>query len=375
VKSEIKYEPEVVLSQLAWSKIHEWVKIAPGEISGLGSVTRESEDVFYVDDVYLLEQECDASETELKEEPLAKFLSEWDASGKDVADLRFWWHSHANMAAFWSGQDDRCVENCKNSAFWVSMVINKKNEHLTRVDFWNPFRMKFDQVDLSVRYPSIDVVEQCKEDYERCVTHVTYYTRFASRTTYMKPGWNGYGADWWPDGDDDVVAVYHKDGGYFTPGKDGLVQISAEDKARADTTLKKPDQDNWKKYAERIADEEKAEKEARRGSKSRPKNLDSAVSLVDDDEVMDEDVGVIMVHGDKYNLADLYDAIAEVDPHELEDISSGKLDPAVAIHKYPSLSEDELVTAAKFIAACKKTGEDPWELTGFLKINASEFMS
>lgn len=106
-------------------KIHHWVDKSPVEVSGLGKITRQEGGDLLVTDVYLLDQENTATDTELDANAISKLMFET----KDVeGDLSFWWHSHVNMGVFWSSTDMEAIHQLGEYGYVVASVFNKKKE-------------------------------------------------------------------------------------------------------------------------------------------------------------------------------------------------------------------------------------------------------
>lgn len=182
---------KIEYSNTAWDKIMTWVDITSEEISGLGCVKRKDDGSFYVYDVFLLIQDNTSSFTDIDDEALMKLM--WEITEKDDADdgtrfndLKYWWHSHSNMSTFWSGQDEKCIqEKLIHANWWLSTVHNKKNEIDTRFDIADP-PTRFDDLKVSLkRQIPKSLTDFCKKEYEEKVTE--------NHSRYTPPNtWNDY---------------------------------------------------------------------------------------------------------------------------------------------------------------------------------------
>ena len=123
------------------SRIMEYAQAADGEISGFGSINRNT-DIF--DKLFpILPQKCSGGETDMDAEFLHLFTTSGQSATYDV-----WWHSHANGGTFWSGQDESCINELGKSLCAggniprpiLSIVVNKKRGYLARVDIFKPVR-------------------------------------------------------------------------------------------------------------------------------------------------------------------------------------------------------------------------------------------
>ena len=107
-----------------------WVDECDKEISGFGKVVVKDGN-YWVIEAYLLEQEVSAATTDIDAESLAKLMGE---TMKEEGHLNFWWHSHVNMGAFWSGTDTDTIREIGEAGFCLATVFNKRRE--TRTAFY-----------------------------------------------------------------------------------------------------------------------------------------------------------------------------------------------------------------------------------------------
>lgn len=121
--------PIVHLDEHVFQKIMYWCRKAGNfEVSGLGSVVYDPKtNVFHVNEVYLLEQENTGTTTDLDAEAIGKLEFEHHKS-KTPGELRFWWHSHADMQVFWSGTDMATIKQLGQGGWFLNTVFNKKEE-------------------------------------------------------------------------------------------------------------------------------------------------------------------------------------------------------------------------------------------------------
>lgn len=125
---------ELVVPDVAWRKIINYAKAAGNmEISGFADITynKETQEVL-VGKVYLIEQTVGGATVHMDEEDVSKF--QLDLVKKGVKQLpQLWWHSHVDMDAFFSAQDQETSENLQNDSFSVSLVVNKRGEAHARM--------------------------------------------------------------------------------------------------------------------------------------------------------------------------------------------------------------------------------------------------
>lgn len=164
----------VKFTEVTWRKIQAWVGMTTKEISGMGLVKQEDNEL-YVYDVFLIEQENTSSYTDIDDTALLKLFNELlsadDAdNGNRIDNFKFWFHSHANMGVFWSGTDDGCIEKVMQSAPWfVSAVFNREGAVRVRMDFKTP-RIKIDDLTWKIeRLIPDEIMDFCKKEFEEKV--------------------------------------------------------------------------------------------------------------------------------------------------------------------------------------------------------------
>jgi hypothetical protein len=118
----------VRITPKAHAEIMHYVHKASGEVSGLGRIERASDGTMVVTKVYLLDQENGAASTDISQDAVAKLLFETRA---DAGSLNFWWHSHVNMACFWSGTDLDTIRQLGDNGYILSTVFNKQGDYRT----------------------------------------------------------------------------------------------------------------------------------------------------------------------------------------------------------------------------------------------------
>ena len=127
-------KPKVYMTISALKRLAGYVDAANHEISGLGAVNKWS-DGFLISEIFFLRQRAFNAYTELKSEDLAEFLIDWVKDGNDPEEIRFWWHSHADMEVFWSDIDDYTATHFHNRLMF-SLVVNRSGDFLLRMDIF-----------------------------------------------------------------------------------------------------------------------------------------------------------------------------------------------------------------------------------------------
>jgi len=194
----------VLIAPAAEQRIRHWTSLARGEVSGLGTVGPHG-DGLLVKEVYLLEQRCTGSHTELDDEAVAALLVDLDAQGIDTCAVRFWWHSHGGMQSFWSSTDDSCIEGLANDNYTVSLVTNKRGQDRVRVDQYTPIRLSVDEVPLRLHHEDLGLFGACEAEFREKVEELTLFTRRGRRRGRQvdKMTRVGFTAPPWPDHHDE----------------------------------------------------------------------------------------------------------------------------------------------------------------------------
>lgn len=103
------------------------------EVSGIG-IVEVINGQLVVTRQFLLEQEVGPAHTDLDAAAIAKIEFSLLQQGID-AMLCFWWHSHVNMGAFWSGQDLTTIKEMGQKGLCLATVYNKKGESKSAIAY------------------------------------------------------------------------------------------------------------------------------------------------------------------------------------------------------------------------------------------------
>jgi hypothetical protein len=186
---------EIVYKKECWQKIMCWVNESNFEVSGFGTVEIKK-DHLLVTEVFLLKQENTSAETELDAEAICKLEYECHQAGVK-APLKLWWHSHVDMAVFWSGTDMKAIKQIGSQGWMVATVFNKKEETRSAIYLSDPFPIFEDDIDTSVEedLPSQAMMKKWKDEYKEKVSN---YTWVPAATTVAN------GQVVWPDRTNDI---------------------------------------------------------------------------------------------------------------------------------------------------------------------------
>lgn len=174
---------KLYLTPYASKKLRYYVDQCPEEISGFGKVEvmrHEGEPYLVVTDLLILEQECSGAHSTMDEDSIGKLLYELTKNGEDLSVWRLWWHSHADMRAFFSGTDTSTIDSSREFTYLVSLVTNHAGDYVARIDFFDPLRLE-EELEVEI-LPEVDeeLKALCKKEIEEKVSlsesRAGYYT-------------------------------------------------------------------------------------------------------------------------------------------------------------------------------------------------------
>ena len=192
--------PNVFITPLAKQKLDLYIYCCKDEISGFGTVD-EVDDGFLITDVFILKQECSSANSDMDSKDVSTFLVEAVKSGFDPSKIKLFWHSHADSGVFWSGTDDRTIDELSES-WLISIVGNRSLNYLVRLDLYGKIRFTADDIGLQV----IGVYdEELRKQVEAEIEEKVTTRAYAYYSSYRKPkgGSDNYYCydDWdWVDG-------------------------------------------------------------------------------------------------------------------------------------------------------------------------------
>ena len=164
------YNISIAIKEKALKKIQNFIELAPGEISGLGTISKQYNH-FIIEDVFLFKQQNTSASTTLDVEEITAMLVGKMQKNEDVSNIKLWWHSHANMGVFWSGTDDSTINNFDNKEYLISLVSNKEGQILCRFDLYHPIRLTIDDIKYTIIFDEEnDLKEECKKEYDEKIT-------------------------------------------------------------------------------------------------------------------------------------------------------------------------------------------------------------
>lgn len=146
---------KVEIEESACRKIMDITMASKGECSGFGMVKKQGNS-FLIYDVVIPKQSNSASHTEIDVDAMCEMMSDMAMEGKDTADWKCWWHSHADFNVFYSGTDNATIESfmefvSPENAYLISIVVNHAGDMVCRLDIAHPLRMTMEGVKCDIK--------------------------------------------------------------------------------------------------------------------------------------------------------------------------------------------------------------------------------
>jgi hypothetical protein len=123
--------PRILISDHAYRRMCLIVELAPKEVGWLGTAERMPSGNFYIDEIFVPEQEVTGTETDPTDEGQFKIMNELAEMGEEgmqkIEKLRFWGHSHVHMMTSPSGTDENTPLNYQRLGlpWFIRGIFNK----------------------------------------------------------------------------------------------------------------------------------------------------------------------------------------------------------------------------------------------------------
>ena len=131
--------PEVVIPVDVWQRMMGYINACNTEINGFGHV-RTIGNTILVEDVFILDQQASAAHVTVDQAALDAYVYQMILAGGNPGSIRFQWHSHVDMEAYFSFVDTANIENWPGE-WLVSFVGNRRGEYQCRLDLMHPLRL------------------------------------------------------------------------------------------------------------------------------------------------------------------------------------------------------------------------------------------
>ena len=192
------------ISQKDWKKVIDYAQEAynkfKSEIGGFMIAEKDKNGDIIISNPEILEQEVTGSTTMMDKMAIADYYVK--SAQKHGTDIRFiWWHSHANMGAFWSGTDTTTMKEYSNGDWSAFLVVNILEEYKFRVCTWNPIEAHKDiQLNILNLKPKI-ISKAIKDSVSKlCSKPTVSITKYnGNQTSLYSQGYGYYGYDYYKD--------------------------------------------------------------------------------------------------------------------------------------------------------------------------------
>lgn len=174
---------KVIFPVKVYQRFQGYIDSVPTEISGYGRITFR-DGIFRVEEVKIFKQVCTPGSTiidknDRREGSIGKF---WDEL-EDPSGWKLWWHSHADMKAYFSTTDDNTIDEADMQTtednWQLSIVGNKRGEMRCRLDVYAPFRYTIDDIPWDVDFSTSELEDEIFDEVSRKVQ--IYYERGTRR--------------------------------------------------------------------------------------------------------------------------------------------------------------------------------------------------
>ena len=170
------------ITEKTYLKMKYFTKHCDKEISGLGKVKYINNELI-IYDAEIFKQNVSSVHSTLDVDTLALFLNEKLVNKENIKDYKVWWHSHADMKAYFSQIDEETINQSTEFDYLISIVMNKYDETEARLDIFKPTRISI-PLEIKILLADNKVIEkQCKKEIkEKVKTSI-----FADKSTFLIP--------------------------------------------------------------------------------------------------------------------------------------------------------------------------------------------
>lgn len=145
---------KILVESPLMGKIQAIVNARPDEFTLMGKTEVIDGDIKLLD-IRIPKQSCNKSTTEVSENDMIDFTDELLNDGEDPSRWNMWIHSHNTMAAFWSGQDYKQMEDFNNGPMWFCHMVVSTTGKRGAITQYKPFPLKNTELDVQVIEPEI----------------------------------------------------------------------------------------------------------------------------------------------------------------------------------------------------------------------------
>jgi len=292
--------PEFYIDHADWTKVLHYARARAGQKIEVGKITKvlnheiggmmiaklDKDKDWVLQHPVILKQETAGSNCTLDKTALADYYIEMTQKyGRDIQFV--WWHSHANMGAFWSGTDTNTMKEYASGQWSMFLVVNVKGEYKFRVQMWEPIEAGED-IELGfINSPDNTVPKNITEEVNAKCSEETYTTYNGSwKQRHYDNGSQlslGAGYDSYPDimAEKEEMKAYNSGFGVYD-----------DDELACDYAIKKIDQLNTKLCSGEIKHKAYRKAIKQLNTKMEKGNYDYRINLPESNDQLDSLVQV-----------------------------------------------------------------------------------
>lgn len=165
-KVMVKYRIDIVMKELFKEKI-DWISTHyDKEVNGF--ITGIIEDgKIIMEDLLIPIQESGSSSAEVTGANQVKLRKEYKDECKKIIGE---WHSHHSLGCFWSGDDEKVINDFAQPRETTIFIVSSKGRHLVRVEMRNPFKFSIDNLSYEVEAKDSKIGKLMTKEIEKKVT-------------------------------------------------------------------------------------------------------------------------------------------------------------------------------------------------------------
>ena len=192
--------PKIQIDPIVHQEVMHYVRASDIEVSGFGLVepiAKGGDTVFRVHRAYLFPQKGTGASSICYREAVQDLETDLFREGFDLG-LRWWWHSHVDMAVFFSGTDSATMAEVSD-AWMTATVFNSKGEMFSCYQQGGavPLYLSALQTEVALPQPSKAVVDGWAQNLAK---NVRKHEPLASYSSHMPPHFGGKGSGYGDSG-------------------------------------------------------------------------------------------------------------------------------------------------------------------------------
>lgn len=127
---------EISIDDVALHRLWTFTCAAEGEISAIGEVDVTQQGVHVTNMIHFMKQRASYGGTIIDYHALVELMEQYECREQDPRRLRFWFHTHGDMAAFFSHTDETTISKLTTVYGWdllVAACFNRQGQTMWKV--------------------------------------------------------------------------------------------------------------------------------------------------------------------------------------------------------------------------------------------------